>query len=325
MDSHLTLEMSELHWSMQVMDTIDVGLVVVDHNYDVCLWNSFMQSYSGVAAEKIMQRNLFSVINNLPEQWLKEKIKTCVELRNRSFSNWEDRPHIFEFKNYSPISNGLEIMHQNLVITPLKSLRGDISHVCIMIQDVSDIAKNKINLRESNLHLSEMSQRDGLTGLLNRAYWENCLIEHFNNATITDTTSTLVMFDIDHFKKVNDTYGHGAGDDVIRKTAELLKQTARRSDYCGRYGGEEFTIFLPDTSADQAHYFAERLRKRIAALLVQTATGDIHFTISLGICQLDESITTHLEWLEYTDKALYHSKKSGRNQSTTYHADLPSE
>jgi diguanylate cyclase (GGDEF)-like protein len=316
--------MSELHWSMQVMDTIDVGLVVVDREYNVCLWNNFMQSYSGVNAEKIMQKSLFSVIDHLPEVWLKEKINTCAELRTRSFSHWEDCPHVFEFKNYSPVSNGLDIMYQNLVMTPLQSLRGDISHVCIMIQDVSDIAKNKMTLRESNLHLSELSQRDGLTGLLNRAYWEKCLLEHFNTINITNSSSTLVMFDIDHFKKVNDTYGHGAGDEVIRKTAQLLMQTARRSDYCGRYGGEEFTVFLPDTSADQAHYFAERLRKRIEALVVETEAGKIKFTVSLGICQFDSTITSHLEWLEHTDKALYHSKKSGRNQSTTHPIELSS-
>jgi diguanylate cyclase len=322
MNRDFELGMSELHWSLQIMDTIDVGLVVVDRHYNVCLWNSFMQGYSGIAAEKIMQRNLFEVVQQLPEQWLKKKINTCAELRNRIFSNWEERPHIFEFKNYSPISNGLELMHQNLVITPLQSLNGDISHVCMMIQDVSDVAKNKISLRKSNLHLSEISQKDGLTGLLNRAFWEDSLVAEFKKLSVTEVISTLIIFDIDHFKKVNDTYGHGAGDDVIRQTAALLKQTTRHSDLCGRYGGEEFTVYLPDTSADQALYFAERLRKRIESTIVHTEAEDIKFTISLGICEYNGTIHSHTNWLEYADKALYYSKEHGRNQTTVYDITL---
>jgi len=320
-NSDLSVEMSELHWGIQVMDTIDVGLVVVDREYNVCLWNSFMQSYSGVRSESIMNRNLFSVIKNLPERWLKSQIDSCVELRHRSFSNWEDRPFVFEFVNYSPISNGMDVMYQNLVMTPLKSRTCDISHVCLMIQDVSDVAKNKITLRESNAHLSEMSQIDGLTGLFNRSYWESCFIEEHKIASLTEQPRTVVVLDIDHFKKVNDTYGHSAGDEVIRQTANMLRQTARRSDICGRYGGEEFVALLPGTTADEATYFAERLRKRIEKLVVQTEAGNISFTVSLGVSQLTSDMLSHLEWFESADKALYYSKEHGRNQSHIYHAN----
>jgi diguanylate cyclase (GGDEF)-like protein len=321
MKDRLSVEMGELHWAMQVMDTIDVGLVVVDREYNVCLWNSFMQSYSDVRTDKIMHKNLFTTIPDLPEKWLKSQIDSCVELRNRSFSNWEDRPFIFEFVNYSPISNGMDVMYQNLVMTPLKSLHGDISHVCLMIQDVSDIAKNKINLRESNAHLSEISQRDGLTKLFNRAYWESCFIEEFNLASVVEQPATVVVLDIDHFKKVNDNFGHSAGDEVIRQTAKTLLQTARRSDICGRYGGEEFVALLPGTTADQAMYFAERMRKRIEKLVVKTETGNITFTISLGIAQLNNDILSHVEWFESADKALYFSKEHGRNQANIYHSE----
>lgn len=320
--AELTVGLSEFHWGMQVMDSIDVGLVVVDREYNVCLWNSFMQNYSGVRSEMILQKNLFHVIDSLPETWLRLQINTCIELRNRSFSSWEDRPYVFEFKNYSPISNGMAIMYQNIVMTPLKSLSGDISHVCIMIQDVSDVAKNKISLRESNRYLSEISQRDGLTGLFNRRYWESRFIEEFKRAHTTELPASLVVFDIDHFKKVNDTYGHAAGDEVIRKTAQTLLQTARHSDICGRYGGEEFVALLPETTADQALYFAERLRKRIEKLNVETEAGEVKYTISLGICQLSSALLTHLEWFECADKSLYFSKENGRNQVNLYHDDL---
>jgi diguanylate cyclase (GGDEF)-like protein len=319
--SQITFEMDELHWALQVMDTIDVGLVVLDLEHNVCLWNSFMQSYSGINGDKILHQNLFDVVPNLPKEWLKAQIAACSELKSRIFSNWEDRPHIFDFKNYSPLSHQRINMYQNLVMTPLTSLNGRVSHVCVMVQDVSDVASSKLQLRDSNERLSTMSRTDGLTGLFNRAYWESCLSKEYESAKLLTQPSTLVIFDIDHFKKVNDTYGHGAGDEVIRQTARLLKKTARNSDLCGRYGGEEFTVLLPGTTADQAHYFAERLRKRVEEYGVDTSSGPINFTISLGVCELSPCIASHLEWLESADKALYQSKQSGRNQTSLFPFD----
>ncbi len=132
----------------------------------------------------------------------------------------------------------------------------------------------------------------------------------------TEGQASLVIFDIDHFKKVNDTYGHAAGDDVIRKTSEILRKTARATDHCGRYGGEEFTVLLPNTPVDQARYFAERLRKRIESEVVNTEAGPIQYTISLGVCAFNKRFRNHAEWLEHADKALYESKELGRNQTT---------
>ncbi|PJC87978.1 diguanylate cyclase [Vibrio sp. HA2012] len=322
--SDISLNIADFHWALQVMGTIDVGLVVVDRKYNVCLWNSFMQNYSGIGSESIMDKNLFEVCPSLPEDWLKAKLQTCAKLNTRGFSNWEDRPCVFEFKNYSPVSHGLTTMYQNMVITPLKSLTGEVSHLCIMLQDVSDIAKSKIHLRESNHQLSLISRMDGLTGLFNRAHWEKCLREEFDNLSVSCQSSSLVIFDIDYFKRVNDTYGHGVGDEVIRRTSAMLKKTARHSDFCGRYGGEEFTILLPDTTADQALYFAERLRKRIETTVVETEECRVQYTISLGVSEFTPSFSTYHEWLESADKALYQSKTSGRNQTSVYSEQVQS-
>lgn len=316
--SDVSVNIADFHWGLQVMDTIDVGLVVIDRNFHVCLWNSFMQNYSGIGSEAVMDKNLFDVCPTLPHDWLRAKLQACIKLQARGFSNWEDRPYVFEFKNYSPVSHGLTTMYQNVVITPLKSLTGEISHLCIMVQDVSDVAKSKIHLRESNQQLSLISRTDGLTGLFNRAHWEQCLKQEFDALSVSPQPSSLVIFDIDHFKRVNDNYGHSTGDDVIRRTAAMLRKTARQSDLCGRYGGEEFTALLPDTTADQALYFAERLRKRIEKSVVETEDHAIRYTISLGVCEFNPAFCSHTEWLQSADKALYCSKESGRNQTSMY-------
>jgi diguanylate cyclase (GGDEF)-like protein len=130
-----------------------------------------------------------------------------------------------------------------------------------------------------------------------------------------------MMFDIDHFKDVNDTYGHQAGDEVIRQTSRTLQRTIRKTDVAGRYGGEEFAVLLVNTEKDNAHILAERLRKRIEALTIQYDGMEIKFKISLGLAELDENLNDHTEWLEQADQALYYSKENGRNQTTIYSKD----
>ncbi|NLS12655.1 diguanylate cyclase [Vibrio sp. SM6] len=316
MNSEITLNISEFHWVTQILDTMDAGLVVLDRDYVVSVWNSFMQSYSGVLSQDIIGKNLFDAVPDLPQEWLKNRVKTALTLETRTFSSWENRPYLFRFHNFSPVSHGSSYMYQDVVITPLRDLSGEIGHIALQINDVSEIALNKIHLRETNQHLSDISRKDGLTGLLNRAFWEQKLRDEYNLRQFIEGKSSLVIFDIDHFKKINDTYGHNAGDEVIKYTADVLRKTARVSDFCGRYGGEEFTVLLPNTTADQAKYFAERLRKRIAAEILNVDGKLIRFTVSLGVCEYRSNMLSHIDWLKKVDRALYHSKENGRNQTT---------
>lgn len=311
-------EISDFHWTMQIIGDLDAGLIVVDKAYRVYAWNSFMQSYSGISADKIIGKVLFDVIEGLPESWLRKKVDASFKLNSRGFSCWEDRPYLFKFKNFSPISNGLREMRQNITFSPLTSVNGEVSHVSLVINDVTDIAKNKIHLMDSNQKLSDLSRTDGLTQLFNRRYWETCLMKEYESCKISGAVSSLVIFDIDHFKRVNDTYGHTVGDHVIRHTANELRKASRTSDVCGRYGGEEFTVLLPGTCANQALYFTERLRKKVESSIVECEGYNVKYTISLGICEISPYQSNHLNWLEHADKALYFSKETGRNRSTVF-------
>lgn len=317
-----TTDIGDFHWAMQIIGDLDAGLIVVDREYKVCAWNSFMQAYSGIRADTIIGKVLFDIVPDLPQAWVRKKVDTAFKLKSRSFSCWEDRPYLFKFKNFSPISCGLEQMHQNVTFSPLTSVNGDVSHVSLVINDVTDIAKNKLHLLESNRKLSDLSRTDGLTKLFNRRYWESCLLSEFEKCQVSGIVSTVVIFDIDHFKRVNDTYGHTVGDEVIRCTADELRKASRDSDISGRYGGEEFTVILPGTCANQALYFTERLRKRIEQSIVEYEGTSVQYTISLGICEISAYQTSHLTWLEHADKALYFSKESGRNRSTVFDMTL---
>ncbi|KLV07176.1 diguanylate cyclase [Photobacterium aquae] len=312
--SHL----ADFHLILQVIDNIDAGVVILDREHRVVAWNSFMQAYSGVCVDRIMGYDLFDVIDDLPKTWLINKINSTFKLRTRTFSCWEDRPFIFNFSNFSPVVGGSSVMYQNMTLTPLKSLTGEYHHICLTITDVSDIARNKMHLHESNAQLTHLSMTDRLTQLYNRGHWETCLAEEFERCVQLQSSSTLVMFDIDHFKKVNDTYGHVAGDAVIKQISTILQKTKRQSDLAGRYGGEEFGIILPGTSADMAMYFAERLRSRIEKAVVKVDIREIITTVSLGMAEWTPAMANYNQWLECADRALYHSKQNGRNQSTIF-------
>jgi len=125
-----------------------------------------------------------------------------------------------------------------------------------------------------------------------------------------------VIFDIDHFKSVNDTYGHQFGDDVIRMVAQITREHARESDFAGRYGGEEFVVLLPDTDLQGAAHFAERLRKAIETRALDFQGQPKNFTVSLGVASLEPEMQAHQQLIEKADQALYRSKESGRNRTT---------
>ena len=128
------------------------------------------------------------------------------------------------------------------------------------------------------------------------------------------------MFDIDHFKKINDGYGHQAGDEVLRHTAAILRECIRATDVAGRYGGEEFAVILVDTPTEGGRIFAERLRTTLEASSVPYQGQAIRCTISLGLAELGEGVTEPKQWIERADQALYQAKRGGRNQSRVFDA-----
>ncbi|SFK50439.1 GGDEF domain-containing protein [Shimia haliotis] len=157
---------------------------------------------------------------------------------------------------------------------------------------------------------------DHLTGLLNRQAFDHEFALAWEKMAATHTAVSVVLFDIDHFKQVNDTHGHPVGDVVLRCLGETLKEAQmRRHDKLCRYGGEEFAIILPDTSEEEAARIAERLRAEIAAMHIALKTGTIlRVSCSFGVAQAKSPTTSVGELLSNADDALYAAKRSGRNR-----------
>jgi len=315
-DTKVSLNIDEVHWQLGLLQNLDVGLVVLDQSYQVHLWNSFMANHSGIGSAKIHEKNLFDSFPELPQAWLRRKLDTVFKLNIPAYITWEQRPHLFEFNSPRPITGVASTMYQNITLIPLTSPTGEVEFVGMMVYDVTDTAVNHLALADANAKLQTLSREDGLTGLFNRGYWQECLEREFHRFMRSHEACSLIMLDIDHFKAVNDTYGHPGGDEVIRKVAALLDRHARKTDIVGRYGGEEFGLILPHTSASQAEIFAERLRGATEMLDVEFEQQVINVTVSLGIAELQPDTQDTEQWVTQADEALYVSKQNGRNQYT---------
>jgi len=182
-----------------------------------------------------------------------------------------------------------------------------------LITEKEELAKN---LAEANLRLEAMAMSDPLTGLANRRAVEAALSRDLARADREGNWLSIVSLDVDHFKKVNDTYGHAGGDQVLVALADLLRTALRAGDLAGRVGGEEFLTILPDTDPNGAVVAAERLRTRIAAQRLVLPAGELRFTSSLGVASLKGPgcLRSATALVERADAALYEAKRGGRNR-----------
>jgi len=179
-----------------------------------------------------------------------------------------------------------------------------------------NLALTVANLR-LHAELSYQALRDPLTGLFNRRYLLDSLDRELSRACACGQTVSVVMLDIDHFKRLNDSFGHAAGDAVLAKLGEVLSDWSRRDDIAVRYGGEEFTIVLYDTPAEDAFTRIESLRRSIEVLAIEYAgrsLGRVTFSAGIATCPTHGSDSGLL--ITRADEALYESKKRGRNQTT---------
>ncbi len=184
------------------------------------------------------------------------------------------------------------------------------------VRSMLRIKRLQDELEEKNRELEQLSIRDGLTGLFNHRHIHEELHEEFERAQRSQDPLAVAMFDLDHFKRVNDTYGHQAGDQVLKRLSSILCDTAREIDKLGRYGGEEFIAILPDTDIQAAETFAGRVRESVESQDFHTGAGEVlEMTISAGVAAYPHPHVEEAKALvERADVALYAAKRHGRNR-----------
>ena len=182
------------------------------------------------------------------------------------------------------------------------------------------VAENLLTREQANEGLLRFAFTDYLTGLRTRGYFEQQLDLEVKRAERRGEPFSLLMVDIDHFKPINDSYGHHVGDQVIRQITSLLVKDMREVDTVARYGGEEFVIILPEASEQEAVSVAQRLRKAVqnSDFQIEGLEGHERLTISIGIAVYGRDAECRQKLIEYADAALYAAKSRGRNQVLTY-------
>jgi diguanylate cyclase (GGDEF)-like protein len=170
-------------------------------------------------------------------------------------------------------------------------------------------------LLTTNKRLELLSITDGLTKLHNHRHFQDELTRAFEESARYERPLSLAMIDIDFFKKVNDTYGHAIGDEVLQYVSKLFRESIRTTDLAARYGGEEFVVMMPETALSDAFTFAEKIRTLVESTPIPTQAGPVSATVSVGVSSVPHSrIHSSQELVVSADKALYRAKRNGRNQ-----------
>lgn len=159
MSKELLSDMTEFHWMMDMLQTVDVGLVVLDRAFNIKLWNGFMESHSGLLPSQVREKCLFDLFPEIDRKWFSNKCRPVFDLKNRAFIIWEQRPYVFKFSNYRPLTGTEDNMYQNITLSPLTSTTGKVDNICMMIYDVTDVAASKKMLESAQVTLNEWHER----------------------------------------------------------------------------------------------------------------------------------------------------------------------
>ena len=316
---------SELRKSEQrfrtLIESAPLAMVTWDKQHRVTGWNRQAQELFGWSESEVLGRDFLTFM--IPEsartkvdQIVEEAIERGIESHSVNSNLTKDRRTV-EVEWHNTIVPGVDGRPDSVL-----SLAQDVtervrSHTAL--QDVNIKLKQRLDdIHELQAQLREQAMRDPLTGMYNRRFLDDALPGEIARAIREQTPLSLMMMDIDHFKRVNDTHGHQAGDEVLRMLADILRNEARRTDVVCRYGGEEFVLLLPKMNLESARMRAERWRRMFAEMDVPVESGKLRCTLSVGIAVFPDHGNSAEDLLRNGDRALYLAKALGRNRVETY-------
>ncbi|UJP05610.1 MAG: diguanylate cyclase [Nitrosomonas sp.] len=303
-------------------DTLTEGILILDEQGQIVLANSAFSNKVGIKLEYLLGKTASSLqwerisVEQLKQDWLYPW--------NESLKNHKTQTGVRLCMHAQGKNNSIFMVNSAPILGDDNRCRG----VLVTFDDVTEIEDNNLKLdtmlkklelsrseiTRQNDELKRLAEVDPLTGFYNRRALNVYFNEIFNQASEQNTSLICIMLDIDHFKSVNDNYGHQTGDEVIKLVAAITRENLRDTDIVGRYGGEEFCLVLPNLDSEATLKIAERIRTSIMHSTEYHAFGIERVTISLGLSSIKDDVQNPSEMIDLADKALYYAKKNGRNR-----------
>ncbi|MEM7782932.1 MAG: diguanylate cyclase [Planctomycetota bacterium] len=295
------------------LDTLAEGLIVVDKKERIVLANTAFQQVTGMESEQLIGKTASSLTirpadsNGIEAPW-RTAIQHGSTLQNLLMKSTFNHQKSTFSVSCAPIldekgrNHGAIASFEN--VTQLENKKNQLQ------QMLNELDASTDEIRRQNRELEFLATRDPLTGCMNRRSFFKRFDSYFAKSKSNNEPLSAFMVDIDHFKSINDNYGHGTGDDVLKAVANTLESNVRESDVVSRYGGEEFSVLLPATTISEAEAVAEGIRQAIEVLKPE----GLNVTASLGVSAVCQGALSPPDLLEQADKCLYVAKRNGRNQ-----------
>jgi len=292
-----------------ILDIIESGIFLADKDLNIRFWNKWLVINTGIDKDTAQGRQLDELFPDTSFKLLKRKVNIALKLNSSAFTNSTVDKYVIPIKLKKITKSHFQYMRQDVVITPLSN-----NEVSIIVYDMTPLLEAKKIISDQLALVQIQATTDQLTGCYNRKMFHDLLVAETARASRHGTQFSLIIFDIDDFKSVNDTYGHLVGDAVLKALSAVASGSIRKNDVFARWGGEEFTVLLTETDVQGAIVVAEKLRRKIAA---HDFGEPGHKTCSFGVAEFSSEKDIN-SIVYYADKALYQAKENGKNQVVVY-------
>ncbi|MCQ3939220.1 MAG: hypothetical protein DPW18_19560 [Chloroflexi bacterium] len=305
----------KIAYQARVLENVNDVIIGTDENFFITYWNPAAERIFGWKSGEVIGKSAMDILQTkFSEGGLEDSIREVKET-----GTWKGEVTQFTRDN-RPIPIDANIMTlRNAMgkITGFVSANRDITKrkevEAILLQAKEAIEASNLELRKALSREQLLARTDSLTGIFNRRHFFSLAEHEFSVIERYRMQASVVIFDIDHFKQVNDRWGHHVGDDVLRHVSNIAHVQVRAADILARYGGEEFIVFLPNSSADEAAHVAERIRRNVMSYRIDPEHTQAYITVSMGIAERTAETTSLDHLIRHADRALYDAKEAGRN------------
>ncbi len=292
----------------QVLDGLGHGVAILDPDCRLAYWNRWMERASGLAPADVLGRPITEVFPGLDTAAFRRNMRSVLSFGIVAYFSQRVHGQLFPFPPAPGSPEGFDLMQQHCVMGPLRE-DGKVVAVYLTVEDVTETVSYQ-------RRLAELAMRDVLTSAYNRRFFDRRFVEELDRARRYGHSLGLVILDLDHFKAVNDGFGHQFGDEALKSVASVCGKIVRTTDILARYGGEEFCLLLPETSLPDSTALAERIRSAVERSPVKAFGRCADLTISAGVAASRQGEGPD-DLLRRADSALYAAKNGGRNRVET--------